>query len=235
MSNKKLHTCHVCYEDKPFTEHAWCSNGHLAGCQRCHMNLIKSLYMKTDLRKSKVFGEHGESSCQACMFCRHKLYDYQMGINWQVKLEKLQPIMVTLSLRKIGCEPKWLQDYILSGKQKTEPTETCVIQIMEYVDERCDDVNNTCKYLREYMDINLESGHIYFQKKVEQLIIKYLGKDQINPFNKYLKAADLEDDDEVEVEEFVWKDVMYYKDDYGNLYKDHEIVGKVAHKLVTIF
>lgn len=94
-STEKHFTCEICYEDKPYHAHTFCSNGHLGGCQKCHMELVKTAY------KSDLFVHHKGSNVGRCMFCREKMGDLQMGESWGKKLLNIQPICMWLKSKEM--------------------------------------------------------------------------------------------------------------------------------------
>ena len=89
--------CEICSEEKQISEMTLCGNGHFGGCQKCHMEFIKTSYKKT----LNVFGG-GVPQVQHCMFCREDLRDIQMGEDWGIKLHRLQPIMMYNHLKQQG-------------------------------------------------------------------------------------------------------------------------------------
>ena len=89
--------CEICMEDKLLSQHTYCPNGHLGGCQKCHMNLVKTLYETSTT--GKVFAD--ATTAQNCMFCRQHLWDRLMGENWSLKLSKLQPILCYNMMKRL--------------------------------------------------------------------------------------------------------------------------------------
>ena len=92
------YNCEICFQDKKLGEMTLCGNGHFGGCQKCHMELIKSKYTSS----LAVFDGPKDSNVQCCMFCRADLVDKQMGEDWAVKLHRLQPIMMFNHASKAG-------------------------------------------------------------------------------------------------------------------------------------
>ena len=90
-------TCEICMEDKLLSQHTFCPNGHLAGCQKCHMNLVKTLYETSTT--GQVFGD--VTTAQKCMFCRADLHDRLMGEGWSKKLSNIQPILVYNMMKRL--------------------------------------------------------------------------------------------------------------------------------------
>ena len=101
--------CEICSEEKQISEMTLCGNGHFGGCQKCHMEFIKTSYKKT----LNVFGG-GVPQVQHCMFCRENMRDIQMGEDWGIKLHRLQPIMMYNYLKQQGGEGELTLKEIIS-------------------------------------------------------------------------------------------------------------------------
>ena len=86
--------CISCLEIKPKEKHTICRNGHSAGCQKCHMLLLKSKYEK----KVEVYGDDSEKNTQCCFTCREPIPDANMGEDWKKNMNILQPLMMMMSL-----------------------------------------------------------------------------------------------------------------------------------------
>ena len=83
--------CPSCYTEVHWEKMAVCS-GHPAGCQKCHMELIKVTYESG----TEAFNSSGNNptNCQKCFLCRKKLGDTSMGRGWSRHLLRLQGWMV---------------------------------------------------------------------------------------------------------------------------------------------
>tara|TARA_R110000787_G_scaffold215959_1_gene325151 strand:- start:23 stop:589 length:567 start_codon:yes stop_codon:yes gene_type:complete len=96
-------TCEICMEDKLLSQHTYCPNGHLGGCQKCHMNLVKSLYegSTNGIVFSGDLQTGSNTTAQKCMFCREHMWDRLMGEGWSKKLSNIQPILVYNMMKRL--------------------------------------------------------------------------------------------------------------------------------------
>ena len=138
--NTKTFTCDICMEDKSISQHTICPNGHLAGCQKCHMSLIKNLYEQT----LNVFT--GDTSAQKCMFCREHLKDVLMGENWALKLHKLQAVMMYKWVKKIEKDITFDEIRFRLGRGDEKPKPFSYKNV-ELLTEKVDSIRLICKII----------------------------------------------------------------------------------------
>jgi len=138
-------------EEKPISQHTICTNGHLGGCQKCHMSRIRALYRERfDIYSPE--GNQEDCLAQRCMFCRNHIFDIFMGENWAMKLHKIQCIAIYQGM--VEREPDYGKQMSLEQvmenheKYSTKPKPRSYQPIRDMV-EQIDksQINDFCKYL----------------------------------------------------------------------------------------
>lgn len=194
------YNCEICSEEKELGQMTFCGNGHFGGCQKCHMEFIKTSY-KTTLN---VF--RGQQH-QRCMFCREDLYDIQMGEDWAVKLYSLQPIMMYNYLKQQGGKGELTLKELISRYNLT------LRKPKSFSYEWIKDI------MAEYKGISVKLICLFMTQ-----LDKDMSNDQIKSLFSRMSYCE---DEEIEVVKIYVDGVLHYQDDKNIVYnQDFEMVGK---------
>ena len=188
--------CEICMEDKLLSQHTYCPNGHLGGCQKCHMNLVKSLYETSTT--GKVFAD--TTTAQQCMFCRQHMWDRLMGENWSLKLTKVQPIlcynmMKRLYGREVGFDRRDMVEIVEKYNDFAAPE----IEDYKFIEGAFlihkGDINDLCKTIGDEDGWNLCKSAVELTKEEEE------------------EGEEEEDEEELEVVSIIMNGKTYYLDE----------------------
>jgi hypothetical protein len=202
--------CEICMEDKLLSQHTFCPNGHLGGCQKCHMNLVKSLYETSTT--GKVFD--GDTTAQKCMFCRASMWDRVMGENWSLKLSKLQPILCyNMMVRLYGhsgngreAVVEGYNGYVSPEAEDYKFIDGAFIYHDENIKELCKSLGKNTKLWK--FCLTLENYTKETHEKNKAMAVEWKEKREKKEENG--TEWDSDSDDEMEVEEITYKGIKFY-------------------------
>ena len=89
----QTYECPCCLEEYPYDQHLTCTQGHSAGCVRCHMALLKSHYASGQFAFQ-------QDNAQKCFVCRTSVPQIWSGKKFTETQMRTQPIMVAQMIKK---------------------------------------------------------------------------------------------------------------------------------------